>query len=53
MTAAITFFEIFLRKINVCIQFTLSLLFLRRKKTNFEKFQKGLLINYTVQPTGV
>ena len=32
---------------------SLRLLFLRRKKINFEKFQKGLLINYTVQPTGV
>ena len=52
-------FEIFLRKIKVCIKFTLKgfsslrLLFLRRKKVNFEKFQKGLLINYTVQRTGV
>ena len=61
-TAAITFFEVFWRKIKVCIQFTLkalkgfspiSLLFLRRWKINFEKFYKGLLINYTVEPTGV
>ena len=43
-------FETIFQKI---VQFTLSLLFLHRKKINLEKFQKGLLINYTVQPTGV
>ena len=58
-TAVITFFEIFLMKIKVYIQFILkaisrlSLLFLRRKKTSFEKVSTGLLINYPVQPTGV
>ena len=46
-------------KIKVYIQFILkaisrlSLLFLRRKKTSFEKVSKGLLINDPVQPTGV